>query len=145
MKVPSVKGFHDVLPGESGRWTELEGRARGVFAQYNFHEIRVPIVERAELFRRSIGETTDIVEKEMYGFTDRDGSALTLRPEGTASVVRAYVEHALHAQEPVSKLYYLARCSGASARRKAACASSRRSAPSCSAATIPPRTRRSCC
>ena len=106
MKVPSVKGFHDVLPGEAGRWAELERRARAVFAQYNFHEIRLPIVERAELFRRSIGETTDIVEKEMYGFTDRDGTALTLRPEGTASVVRAYVEHALHTQEPVSKLYY---------------------------------------
>jgi histidyl-tRNA synthetase len=106
MKIQSVKGFHDVLPGESARWAELEERARAVFAQYNFQEIRLPIVERAELFQRSIGETTDIVEKEMYGFTDRDGSALTLRPEGTASVVRAYVEHALHAQEPVAKLYY---------------------------------------
>ena len=106
MKIQSVKGFHDVLPGDSARWTALEERARAVFAQYNFQEIRLPIVERAELFRRSIGETTDIVEKEMYGFTDRDGSALTLRPEGTASVVRAYVEHALHAQEPVAKLYY---------------------------------------
>jgi histidyl-tRNA synthetase len=106
MKIPSVKGFHDVLPGESARWTALEAGARAVFAQYNFEEIRLPIVERAELFRRSVGETTDIVEKEMYAFTDRDGSALTLRPEGTASVVRAYVEHALHAQEPVAKLYY---------------------------------------
>lgn len=106
MRIPSVKGFHDVLPGESERWAVLEARARSVFAQYNFDEIRLPLVERAELFRRSIGETTDIVEKEMYGFLDRDGSALTLRPEGTASVVRAYVEHALHAREPVSKLFY---------------------------------------
>lgn len=106
MKVPSVKGFRDVLPGESGRWAGIESRARAVFAQYNFHEIRLPIVERTELFRRSIGETTDIVEKEMYAFDDRDGTALTLRPEGTASVVRAYVEHALHMQEAVSKLYY---------------------------------------
>jgi histidyl-tRNA synthetase len=106
MKIQSVKGFHDVLPGESARWTALEERARAVFAHYNFHEIRLPIVERAALFQRSIGETTDIVEKEMYGFTDRDGTALTLRPEGTASVVRAYVEHALHVQEPVSKLFY---------------------------------------
>jgi len=106
MKIPSIKGFHDVLPGESRRWAGLEARARAVFEQYNFHEIRLPIVERTELFQRSIGETTDIVEKEMYGFTDRDGSALSLRPEGTASVIRAYVEHALHAQEPVSKLYY---------------------------------------
>ena len=106
MKIPSVKGFHDVLPGESAAWTALEERARSVFAQYNFHQIRVPILERAELFQRSVGETTDIVEKEMYVFADRDGSALALRPEGTASVVRAYVEHALHAREPVAKLYY---------------------------------------
>jgi histidyl-tRNA synthetase len=106
MKVPSVKGFHDVLPGESGRWAGLEATARRVFEQYNFQEIRIPIVERAELFRRSVGETSDIVEKEMYAFEDRDGTALTLRPEGTASVVRAYVEHAMHATEPVAKLYY---------------------------------------
>jgi histidyl-tRNA synthetase len=106
MKIPSVKGFHDVLPGESARWTALETQARAVFAQYNFREIRLPIVERSELFRRSVGETTDIVEKEMYTFTDRDDSSLTLRPEGTASVVRAYVEHALQAREPVSKLSY---------------------------------------
>src|SRR5262245_4850631 len=106
MTIPSVKGFHDVLPGESARWAELESRARGVFAQYNFAEIRLPIVERGELFQRSVGETTDIVEKEMYTFTDRDGTTLTLRPEGTASVVRAYVEHALHTREPVSRLFY---------------------------------------
>ena len=106
MKVPSVKGFHDVLPGESGRWSGLETAARRVFDQYNYHEIRIPIVERAELFRRSVGETSDIVEKEMYAFDDRDGTPLTLRPEGTASVVRAYVEHAMHATEPVAKLYY---------------------------------------
>ncbi|MFN8644124.1 MAG: histidine--tRNA ligase [Candidatus Binatia bacterium] len=106
MKVPSVKGFHDVLPGASGRWAGLEATARRVFDQYNYDEIRIPIVERAELFRRSVGETSDIVEKEMYAFEDRDGTPLTLRPEGTASVVRAYVEHALHAAEPVAKLYY---------------------------------------
>lgn len=106
MKVPSVKGFHDVLPGASGRWAGLEATARRVFEQYNYDEIRIPIVERAELFRRSVGETSDIVEKEMYAFEDRDGTPLTLRPEGTASVVRAYVEHAMHATEPVAKLYY---------------------------------------
>jgi len=106
MKVPSVKGFHDVLPGESALWAALESRARDVFARYNFGEIRLPIVERAELFQRTVGETTDIVEKEMYAFTDRDGSGLTLRPEGTASAVRAYVEHSMQVKEPVSKLYY---------------------------------------
>lgn len=107
MKISSVKGFHDVLPDESARWSWIEQRAREIFARYGLAEIRIPIVERTELFSRSIGETTDIVEKEMYTFTDRDGSSLTLRPEGTASIVRAYVEHALQTREPVSKLYYL--------------------------------------
>ena len=106
MKIPSVKGFQDVLPGESARWADLESAARDVFGRYSFEEIRLPIVERAELFRRSVGETTDIVEKEMYAFSDRDGSDLTLRPEGTASAVRAYVQHAMQAAEPVTKLYY---------------------------------------
>lgn len=106
MKIPSVKGFRDVLPGESARWAALESRARDVFAAYNFNEIRLPIVERTELFCRSIGETTDIVEKEMYSFADRDSTSLTLRPEGTASAVRAYVEAAMHQQVPVSKLFY---------------------------------------
>jgi histidyl-tRNA synthetase len=107
MKITSVKGFHDVLPDESARWQWIEQQARELFARYAFAEIRLPIVERTELFSRSIGETTDIVEKEMYSFTDRDGSSLTLRPEGTAPLVRAYVEHALHQHAAVSKLFYL--------------------------------------
>lgn len=106
MKITSVKGFHDVLPDESARWQWIERQARELFARYNLAEIRLPIVERTELFSRSIGDTTDIVEKEMYTFSDRDGSSLTLRPEGTASLVRAYVEHALHQREAVSKLFY---------------------------------------
>lgn len=106
MKIPSVKGFHDVLPGESTRWSRMEATARRIFECYHFEEIRLPIVERAELFRRSVGETTDIVEKEMYAFTDRDGTDLTLRPEGTAAAVRAYVEHAMQNTDPVTKLYY---------------------------------------
>lgn len=107
MKITPVKGFHDVLPDETARWSWIEGEAREQFTRYNFAELRLPIVERTELFSRSIGESTDIVEKEMYTFTDRDGSSLTLRPEGTASVVRAYVEHALYQREPVSKLFYV--------------------------------------
>jgi histidyl-tRNA synthetase len=107
MKITSVKGFHDVLPGESARWGWLEQQSREQFARYGYREIRIPIVERTELFSRSIGDATDIVEKEMYSFEDRDGTSITLRPEGTASVVRAYVEHALAQQEPVSKLFYL--------------------------------------
>jgi histidyl-tRNA synthetase len=107
MKISSVKGFHDVLADESIRWAWLEAQARELFARYNVAEIRVPIVEPTELFSRAIGATTDIVEKEMYTFEDRDGSSLTLRPEGTASIVRAYVEHAMHQREFVSKLFYL--------------------------------------
>jgi histidyl-tRNA synthetase len=107
MKISSVKGFHDVLPDQSARWIWMENQAREVFARYGYSEIRVPLLEKTEVFSRSIGESTDIVEKEMYTFEDRDGSSVSLRPEGTASVVRAYVEHALHQREPFSKLYYI--------------------------------------
>ena len=107
MKVNAVKGFHDVLPGESELWLAIENEARRIFGAYGFGEIRLPIAERTELFARAAGETSDIVEKQMYSFGDLDGASLTLRPEGTASVVRAYVEHGIHGREPVSKLYYL--------------------------------------
>jgi histidyl-tRNA synthetase len=102
-----VKGFHDVVPPQSERFTDLEGRLRAVLAAYNYGEIRIPIAERTELFARSLGETTDIVEKEMYSFEDRDGTSLTLRPEGTASVVRAAIEAGLAHRDQVAKLYYL--------------------------------------
>jgi histidyl-tRNA synthetase len=78
-----------------------------VFGAFGYREIRVPVVEKTELFCRSIGETTDIVEKEMYTFTDKGGTSMTLRPEGTAPVMRAFIEHKLYAQDPVSKLYYI--------------------------------------
>ncbi len=109
MKITSIKGFVDILPGEVETWQFAERAAREVFALYNFSEIRIPIVEKTELFSRSIGETTDIVEKEMYSFPDHDakGSSLTLRPEGTAGVVRAYVESEMYQIEPVRKLFYL--------------------------------------
>jgi histidyl-tRNA synthetase len=109
MKITSIKGFSDVFPEEVGTWQFAEAEARRVFGAYNFAEIRIPIVERTELFSRSIGETTDIVEKEMYTFADHDDneSLLTLRPEGTAGVVRAYVESEMYKIEPVRKLYYL--------------------------------------
>jgi histidyl-tRNA synthetase len=102
-----VKGFHDIVPPESERFTALEDRLRAVLRSYNYDEIRVPIAERTELFARSLGETTDIVEKEMYTFDDRDGTSLTLRPEGTASVVRAAIDAGLAQRERVAKLYYL--------------------------------------
>ncbi|HXG53447.1 MAG TPA: histidine--tRNA ligase [candidate division Zixibacteria bacterium] len=109
MKVSAIKGFSDVLPGDVETWQVVEEQARKMFAAYNFSEIRIPILEKTELFTRSIGETTDIVEKEMYTFADRDakGSLLTLRPEGTAGVVRAYVENELYKTEPVRKLFYV--------------------------------------
>jgi len=107
MKITSVKGFHDILPEQSAQWSGIEAKARAIFASYGFGEIRLPILERTELFRRGIGEATDIVEKEMYTFADRDDTSLTLRPEGTASVVRAYVQHSLHQQAGFSKLFYV--------------------------------------
>ena len=98
MKINAIKGFSDILPGEVERLQFVEEKARRVFGFYGFSEIRIPLVEKTELFSRSIGETTDIVEKEMYTFADQDakGSSLTLRPEGTAGVVRAYVEAKLY-------------------------------------------------
>jgi len=108
MKISSIKGFSDILPGEVETWQFIEEKAREVFARYKFSEIRIPILEKTELFSRSLGETTDIVEKEMYTFADQDakGSLLTLRPEGTAGVVRAYIEAQLYQTEPLRKLYY---------------------------------------
>lgn len=106
MKIPSVKGFRDVLPSEGLRWDLIEREARRVLSAYGYREIRLPVLERTDLFLRSIGATTDIVEKEMYTFTDRDGTSVTLRPEGTASVARAYVEHAMHLREPVTRWFY---------------------------------------
>ncbi|HUE38820.1 MAG TPA: histidine--tRNA ligase [Candidatus Binatia bacterium] len=107
MKINAVKGFRDVLPGETEVWRRLEEEARRLFDRYGYSEIRIPIVERTELFARSAGETSDIVEKQMYTFEDVDGTSLTLRPEGTASVARAYIENGLYGREPVSKLFYL--------------------------------------
>jgi histidyl-tRNA synthetase len=99
--------MNDILPGEIAVWQFLEQQAHRIFQTYGFTEIRVPVVEKTELFCRSIGETTDIVEKEMYTFVDKGGTSLTLRPEGTAPVMRSFIEHKLHAQNPVAKLYYL--------------------------------------
>lgn len=106
MSISGVKGMNDILPADSSVWQELEETARRVFATYGFAEIRVPVVEKTELFCRSIGETTDIVEKEMYTFPDKSGGSLTLRPEGTAPVMRAFIQHKLHAGDPIAKLYY---------------------------------------
>src|SRR5438309_9736783 len=99
--------MRDILPPASVVWNQVEAAARRIFRQFNYQEIRTPILEETALFSRSVGEETDIVSKEMYTFQDRDGSPLTLRPECTASVLRAYIEHRLDQQPGVQKLYYL--------------------------------------
>lgn len=105
--IHSVKGTRDILPPSSAVWNQVETAARRIFARFNYQEIRTPILEETALFARSVGEDTDIVSKEMYTFTDRDGSSLTLRPESTASVMRAYIEHRLDQQPGLQKLYYI--------------------------------------
>jgi len=96
VKIKALNGFKDIVPGEIELWQKVENTGRDIFSRFNFSEIRMPILEKTDLFARSIGEATDIVEKEMYTFTDREGHKLTLRPEATASVVRAYIEHQLY-------------------------------------------------
>jgi len=100
-----IRGFKDILPGEVELWQYIERTAIDLFENFGFREIRVPIMERTELFSRSIGEDTDIVEKEMYTFPDRKGEFITLRPEATASVVRSYIQQKLYTTDPVQKLY----------------------------------------
>ncbi|MBM4126129.1 MAG: histidine--tRNA ligase [Nitrospira sp.] len=103
--IKGIKGVKDILPEETPRWRLIEETARRWALAYGFHEIRVPIFEVTALFARSIGASTDIVEKEMYTFQDRDGSSLTLRPEGTAGTVRAYIEHN-RAADPLPQKYF---------------------------------------
>ena len=95
MKIQSLRGMHDLLPGNSKIWQYLEKTVADVLSRYSYQEIRFPILEQTELFKRSVGEATDIVEKEMYSFEDRNGDQLSLRPEGTAGCVRACTEHGL--------------------------------------------------
>lgn len=94
-KIQAIRGMNDILPEQTPVWQYVESTVRQVLGQYGYHEIRMPVVEQTELFKRSIGEVTDIVEKEMYTFDDRNGDSLTLRPEGTAGCVRAAEEHGL--------------------------------------------------
>lgn len=105
-KVFVPKGTYDLLPEAAAHWRSLEAAIHQIFMEYGYGEIRTPIFEHTELFQRGIGETTDIVEKEMFTFSDRANRSLTLRPEGTASVVRAYLEHNLAGSGGVTKLYY---------------------------------------
>lgn len=102
----AVEATRDILPGEIERWQFIEQMARDIFSRYGFREIRTPIFEFTDLFKRSVGEATDIVSKEMYTFTDRGDRRLTLRPEGTAPTVRAYVQHSIHKTEESTRWYY---------------------------------------
>ncbi|WP_445896073.1 histidine--tRNA ligase [Desulfosoma sp.] len=104
-RVQAVRGMNDILPDAVHWWQKVETTAREVLELYGYREIRTPLVEKLELFARSIGESTDIVEKEMYAFPDRKGQWLALRPEATASVVRAFIEHNLHA-DPLARKFY---------------------------------------
>lgn len=103
----TLKGTKDILPEEVYMWQYIEASARDIFAIYGYKEIRTPIIEDASLFIRSIGDSTDIVQKEMYVFSDRGGRTIALRPEATASVVRAYIENSIGCKEGLSKLFYI--------------------------------------
>jgi histidyl-tRNA synthetase len=111
LMIQLIKGFRDILPTDVPLWQHIEKTAVDLFEAYGFAEIRIPIMEKTELFARSIGETTDIVEKEMYTFADRQAASkkgdtlLTLRPEATASIVRAYIQHKMYAGDPLHKFY----------------------------------------
>jgi histidyl-tRNA synthetase len=105
--IRAVKGTRDLLPPDTAVWNHVEQIARAVFHAYNYREIRTPILEETQLFARGVGAETDIVTKEMYTFEDRDGSSLTMRPENTAGVMRAYIEHRLDQRPGVQKLYYI--------------------------------------
>lgn len=104
-KIASIRGMNDILPSDTPLWQWFEGKVAQLLQRYGYSEIRTPIVEQTDLFRRSIGEVTDIVEKEMYTFEDRNGDSLTLRPEGTASCVRAAEQHGLLYNQ-IQRLWY---------------------------------------
>jgi histidyl-tRNA synthetase len=105
LEFTTIKGFKDILPDEIGNWQRLESEARRIFQAFGFQEIKTPLLESTELFSRGIGEDTDIVSKEMYSLKDSKGRGLTLRPEATASVVRAYIQHRLYQKNPIQKLF----------------------------------------
>ena len=105
MLTAAPRGTKDILPAEAHDWRYVENIIRGICTVYNYQEIRTPIFEHTELFLRGIGEATDVVDKEMYTFLDRGKRSITLRPENTASAVRAYVEHKLYAEPAPVKLF----------------------------------------
>lgn len=107
VKYTAITGFKDILPETIHTWQYVEDICRQIFNTSGYREIRTPFLEKTELFKRSIGETTDIVEKEMYTFIDKNGESLTIRPEGTASVVRSYIENNIGMREQIFKIFYI--------------------------------------
>lgn len=107
MSLHALRGMNDILPPSTSLWQEIEQKARDVFGRYGYREIRTPALEEMGVFTRTIGDTTDIVEKEMYVFQDRGGKWVALRPEGTASIVRAYIEHNLSQEDAVARFFYM--------------------------------------
>lgn len=105
MQYKAIRGFKDILPHHVGTWNRIESEARRIFGLFGFKEIRIPLMEKAELFARGIGQDTDIVSKQMYTFQDRKGTYVAMRPEATASVLRAYIEHKLYEGYPVQNLF----------------------------------------
>ena len=104
--IQKLKGTKDIIPGEIEKWQYVESQVNDVMRTFNYSEIRVPVIEATELFQRGVGETTDVVQKEMYTFEDKGGRSISLRPEGTAGVVRAYIENGLSSLPSPLKLYY---------------------------------------
>ena len=108
--ITKPRGTEDVLPEESGLWQYIENTARDVCGRFGYKEIRTPVFEHTELFQRGVGDTTDVVQKEMYTFEDKGGRSLTLKPEGTATLVRSYIENSLYANPQPTKLSYIIPC-----------------------------------
>ena len=129
----AVRGTGDVLPSASYGWRYIEDTAMSVARDFGYHEIRTPVFEHTELFQRSVGETTDVVQKEMYTFNDKGGRSITLRPEGTAGVARAALEHGFSIRPCQSRPRISFRVTGTKSRRRAGCGSSTSSGLSISA------------
>ena len=105
--INAPRGTKDILPAQVENWNYIENKIRNICRRYGYEEIRTPIFEHTELFQRGIGEGTDVVDKEMYTFEDRGGRSITLRPENTASAVRAYLQNKLFADKSLVKLFYI--------------------------------------
>ena len=108
--IKAPRGTHDILPAESYRWHAVEEQIRKICREYSYKEIRTPMFESTELFERGVGDTTDVVQKEMYTFLDKGGRSITLKPEGTSPIVRSFIENSIYANPQPTKLYYLYPC-----------------------------------